>query len=517
MAAGVALALLFLRRQARLEDPLIDLALFRSRSLNTALCINMLGVFFMFGSFILLAQYFQLVAGLTPLDAGLWSTPSAIVFMIGSFATPALARRITPVNLLAGGLIVAAAGFVGLALAGGFYGVLLSSLLLVGFTPVIALTTEIIVTSAPPERAGAASALSETAIELGGALGIAALGSLGTLIYRAKMADVVAGLPADVARAAGATLGGAADAVKFLPAEAGRADALRRARRLLRRFSGDRLVGRLGACRRRVRDEDCAQASASSVGGGLRRKAEFGPGVARRPSCACHGARRALASSAFCCFLRLGDFMRLASYNVENLFDRARAMNLKSLSQGKPILERFAELNALLAQPSYSAADKTRMAKLVIELDLEKSDIGDFVILRRNRGGLIKRPKSGGVQIVASGRADWVGSLELRDEPVDEQAMRNTARVMRDIEADVLGVVEVESRPVLRDFNADVVAALGGEAFRHAMVIDGNDTRGIDVGLLTRQGFPIGVLRSHVDDMLTERIRSFRATAPSSR
>ncbi|AZG76701.1 MFS transporter [Methylocystis rosea] len=219
MAAGVALALLFLRRQARLEDPLIDLALFRSRSLNTALCINMLGVFFMFGAFILLAQYFQLVAGLTPLDAGLWSTPSAIVFMIGSFATPALARRIRPVNLLAGGLIVAAAGFVGLALAGGFYGVFLSSLLLVGFTPVIALTTEIIVTSAPPERAGAASALSETAIELGGALGIAALGSLGTLIYRAKMAGVIAGLPADVARAAGATLGGAADAVKFLPPE----------------------------------------------------------------------------------------------------------------------------------------------------------------------------------------------------------------------------------------------------------------------------------------------------------
>ena len=219
MAAGVTLALLFLRRQARLEDPLIDLALFRSRPLNMALCINILGVFFMFGAFILLAQYFQLVAGLTPLDAGLWSTPSAIIFTAGSFATPALVQRIKPVNLLAGGLVVAGMGFVGLALAGGFYGVLLSSLLLVGFTPVIALTTEIIVTSAPPERAGAASALSETANELGGALGIGVLGSLGTAIYRAKMAGVVAGLPADVAAMAGATLGGAADSVKFLPAE----------------------------------------------------------------------------------------------------------------------------------------------------------------------------------------------------------------------------------------------------------------------------------------------------------
>lgn len=219
MATGVAIAILFLRRQARLEDPLIDLALFRSRPLNMALCINILGVFFMFGSFILLGQYYQLVAGLTPLDAGLWSTPSAIIFTAGSFATPALARRITPVNLLAGGVVVAGIGFVGLTLASGFYGVLLSSLLLVGFTPVIALTTEIIVTSAPPERAGAASALSETANEFGGALGIGVLGSLGTLIYRAKMAGVVAGLPAEVAKAAGATLGGAADAVKFLPAE----------------------------------------------------------------------------------------------------------------------------------------------------------------------------------------------------------------------------------------------------------------------------------------------------------
>jgi len=219
MAAGLALALLFLRRQATLEDPLIDLALFRSRQLNMALCINMLGVFFMFGSFILLGQYYQLVVGLTPLDAGLWSTPSAIAFTAGSFATPALAHRIKPVNLLAGGLIIAGIGFVGLALASGFYGVLLSSLLLVGFTPVIALTTEIIVTSAPSERAGAASALSETANELGGALGIGVLGSLGTLIYRAKMAGVIAGLPSDVARVAGATLGGAAEAVKLLPAE----------------------------------------------------------------------------------------------------------------------------------------------------------------------------------------------------------------------------------------------------------------------------------------------------------
>ena len=79
--------------------------------------------------------------------------------------------------------------------------------------------------------------------------------------------------------------------------------------------------------------------------------------------------------------------------------------------------------------------------------------------------------------------------------------MRNTARVMIDVGADVLGVVEAESRPVLASFNAEIVKALGGEPFRHVMVIDGNDERGIDVGLVTR-ALPIGPMRSHVDDPL---------------
>lgn len=194
--------------------------------------------------------------------------------------------------------------------------------------------------------------------------------------------------------------------------------------------------------------------------------------------------------------------MRLAVYNVENLFDRAKAMNLDSWEEGRPVLEQFAALNALLGQITYDDADKARMADLMIDLGLEKSDTGPFVILRRNRGGLVKRPRTGGIAITADGRADWVGSFELRDEPINEHAMRNTARVMNDIDADVLGVVEAESRPVLAAFNTEILPALGGEPFRHVMVIDGNDERGIDVGLMSRDGYPIGTMRSHVDDRL---------------
>ena len=192
--------------------------------------------------------------------------------------------------------------------------------------------------------------------------------------------------------------------------------------------------------------------------------------------------------------------MRLAAYNVENLFDRPIAMNFETWAEGKPILEKFAALNALLGELTYTAAVKRKMAEIMIELGLEKSDKGPFVILRRNRGSLVKRPRDGGIEIVAGGRADWVGSLELRDEPINEHAMRNTARVLIDIKADVLGVVEAESRPVLAAFNTEIIRALDGTPFRHVMLIDGNDERGIDVGLMTREGFPIGPMRSHVDD-----------------
>jgi endonuclease/exonuclease/phosphatase family metal-dependent hydrolase len=192
--------------------------------------------------------------------------------------------------------------------------------------------------------------------------------------------------------------------------------------------------------------------------------------------------------------------MRLAVYNVENLFDRPKAMNLGTWKEGKPILQDFAALSQLLGEVNYTAARKKRMAELMIGLGLEKDDDALFVILRRNRGQLLRRPKTGGIEIVAEGRADWAGSLELQEEPVDEVAMRNTARVIHDLKADILAVVEAESRPVLEQFNQQILKAVGGQPFRHVMVIDGNDNRGIDVGLMTGKDHAIGLMRSHVDD-----------------
>jgi endonuclease/exonuclease/phosphatase family metal-dependent hydrolase len=214
-------------------------------------------------------------------------------------------------------------------------------------------------------------------------------------------------------------------------------------------------------------------------------------------------------------FIRGGTHvMRLAVYNVENLFDRPRAMNLGSWSEGKVILQDFAALSELLGELDYTAARKQRMSELMVRLGLEKQDDAKFVTLRRNRGQLLRRPQAGGIQIVADGRADWAGSLELRDEPVDEVAMRNTARVIRDLNADVLAVVEAESRPVLEQFNQQILKAVGGRPMRHVMVIDGNDPRGIDVGLMTGKNHPIGLMRSHVDDRDSRGLDIFSRDCP---
>ncbi len=193
--------------------------------------------------------------------------------------------------------------------------------------------------------------------------------------------------------------------------------------------------------------------------------------------------------------------MKLASYNVENLFQRAKAMNLPTWQAGADVLKLHAELNGILGKPVYTAADKKKIIALMKKLGIDKQDAGPFVILRQNRGHLVKRPKSGPIQIVADGRGDWIGWLDLVLEEVNEVAIQNTARVINDVDADVLGVVEAESRPALLRFTKNVMKSIGGDAYDHVMLIDGNDERGIDVAVMTRQDYPIVSICSHVDDV----------------
>src|SRR5215510_884916 len=101
--------------------------------------------------------------------------------------------------------------------------------------------------------------------------------------------------------------------------------------------------------------------------------------------------------------------MRLASYNVENLFLRVRALNEKTWAEGQPILKAHADINQILGKKTYTKADKTRILALLKDLGLSKSDESKFAILRQNRGHLVKRPRGGAPEIVADGRDDWIG------------------------------------------------------------------------------------------------------------
>jgi hypothetical protein len=112
--------------------------------------------------------------------------------------------------------------------------------------------------------------------------------------------------------------------------------------------------------------------------------------------------------------------MRLGTYNVENLFMRARALNLATWAEGKGVLERFAALNSVLNKARYTRSDKTRIVRLLAELGLSDADDGGgYVVLRQVRGNLLRRRRDTGVEIVARGRGDWIGWVELQNEPVD--------------------------------------------------------------------------------------------------
>ncbi|MGH2805148.1 MAG: MFS transporter, partial [Thermoleophilaceae bacterium] len=111
IVAGLALGAAFLRRQRKLVDPLIDLRLFRVPAFSAALATNTLAFFVAFGAFLFLAQYLQLVLGLSPLRAGLWTVPSGAGFIVGSMLTPLIVRRVPPAFVMGGGLVLAAAGF----------------------------------------------------------------------------------------------------------------------------------------------------------------------------------------------------------------------------------------------------------------------------------------------------------------------------------------------------------------------------------------------------------------------
>src|SRR3990170_4189412 len=149
---GLAVGLVWARRQLSLADPMIDLRLFRIPSFSASLVINFLGIFVAIGYFLFVAQYLQLVVGLSPLEAGLWSLPSAAGFIIGSQVAPKIVHRVRPAYVMGTGLAIAAIGLGVLTQVGGSEGLAIvvagSVVISLGLGPVLSPPTELIVGSA---------------------------------------------------------------------------------------------------------------------------------------------------------------------------------------------------------------------------------------------------------------------------------------------------------------------------------------------------------------------------------
>ncbi|MFI6454421.1 MFS transporter [Streptosporangium amethystogenes] len=215
VVTGLTLAAAFVRRQRTLADPLVDLRLFAGRTFSAAAATLALGIFVLWGSNYAIAQYLQLVHGLSPLEAGLWTAPSAVGVIVGSILAPRIARRIRPSIVIAAGLTVSAVGYLVLTRTQGTAGlaVLVSGAVVVsaGLGPMMALATDLVVGSAPPRRAGAAAAIASVAPQFGGAFGIAVLGSVITAVYRGQISS------ADVPEAAQDNLNAATAVAVSLP------------------------------------------------------------------------------------------------------------------------------------------------------------------------------------------------------------------------------------------------------------------------------------------------------------
>ncbi|MEV6160023.1 MFS transporter [Nonomuraea sp. NPDC052129] len=191
LVVGAAIGVLFVRRQLRLETPLLDLRLLRNRPFTAVLIALVFAGIAMAGTGLLVTQYLQSVLGFSPVASALLFAPMGLGTAVGTMAAPALARRMKQPTAIAGGLVVSALGSLLLVGVGGASALPLVmigiTVLALGTGPLFALGTGLVVGAVPPERAGSAASMSETSNYFGGSLGFALLGVVAAVVYRGQM------------------------------------------------------------------------------------------------------------------------------------------------------------------------------------------------------------------------------------------------------------------------------------------------------------------------------------------
>jgi MFS transporter, DHA2 family, multidrug resistance protein len=222
LVVSVGSALMFVRRQNRSATPMFDVKLFGYAPFASSIVANFLSIVGLIGFIFFVSQHLQLVLGLSPLAAGLVTLPGALLSMVAGIGVVRLVRWFAPHTLTIVGLVLVSAGF-GMILVFrhdlNVAAVIASFIVLeigVGISQTI--TNDTIVSSVPAAKSGAASAVSETAYELGAVIGTATLGTIFTAFYRTNV-QLPQGLSAQQAADAGESIGGATAVAQTLPGE----------------------------------------------------------------------------------------------------------------------------------------------------------------------------------------------------------------------------------------------------------------------------------------------------------
>lgn len=203
------------------------------------------------------------------------------------------------------------------------------------------------------------------------------------------------------------------------------------------------------------------------------------------------------------------DTFRIASFNVENLFERPRVFNFEDKTIGDAILDRIDAFQKVLRKDAYTAQDKRFLLREFFKEGSSPNTeaLKAYILLREDRGKLWKKSGFATTGVLADGAGDVDLTFEFKKARWDQRARENTAKVIKSVKADVACIVEADDRLSLRRFDTQML----NSRYRYEMLLDGNDTRGIDVGLYSK--YPVGGIWTHMFDGTT-RSKTFSRDCP---
>jgi endonuclease/exonuclease/phosphatase family metal-dependent hydrolase len=175
---------------------------------------------------------------------------------------------------------------------------------------------------------------------------------------------------------------------------------------------------------------------------------------------------------------------RIATYNAENLFSRVKVFNLSDPTIGDGAIKKIGELQNELEKTVYN---KAKILNLY-------NQVKKYVSVNEEMGKLWKKSGYQITGVVANGKKDWAGSLVFKEAKFNEMERSNTAKVIKKVNADLMCLVEVESKPVITSFNSQLLSS----KYKYNMLIDANDPRGIDVGVYSK--VELGGVWTHMYD-----------------